>query len=298
MACSPTASPLAIWVTASLGEEWGAELWVIWTPAVPARGRYSPRSCTEVGVVGVAAVPCGSLAGGGGAQGPLPGTQFSGGGLRGWWLRTRSSGAGPHVPSTPGLERGGRRQAQGWVAGASRRTTVRPVPWMEWRSILASPPRARSQTPAAWERPCSSTPSISAPTSVRIEGKRAFSGYVSRPSARPSAATAPPASSVAPGTSSRSIQFTAATVLSGGSLDLSSIRVMVTMALPTAFSTRLLQELPQKPFPRPRFGLKSLSDPTRQLFLKWLKGAQDAGTWCRGAQPECPGLSVFSLEEI
>lgn len=74
--------------------------------------------------------------------------------------------------------------------------------------------------------------------------------------------TWPPASSVAPVTSSCSIQFTAATVLSGGSLDFSSIQVMVTMASPTAFSTRLLQELPRKPFPRPRFGLKSLSDPT------------------------------------
>lgn len=253
---------------------------------------YSPWVCMGAGSGRGCSPAMWELGWGGGAQGPRPGTHFSGAGLWGQWLRSLSSGARAHVPSMPGLECGGRRQAPGLGRQGIPQNHHAPCPSDVCRSILASPPWAQSLPRAAWERPCSSTPSIIAPSSVCIERKRAFSGYVSQ------------AFCIAfscHGTSSLSCDpsdiFLRNSVhcnqCAGGSLDL-----MVTMALPTAFSTCLLQELPKESFPRPRFGLKSLSDPTWQLVLKWLKGARDLGTQWRGAQRECPGLSVFLLEEI
>lgn len=106
----------------------------------------------------------------------------------GQWLRTLCSGAGPHVPSMPGLECGGRRQAPGLGRRGIPQNHHVPCPleplWaLSLRRYVAPVwpvlPK-RSQPGAAWERPCSSTPSISAPSSVPIERKRAFSGYFSR----------------------------------------------------------------------------------------------------------------------
>ena len=189
----------------------------------------------------------------------------------GQWLRTLCSGAGPHVPSMPGLEYGGRRQAPGLGRRGIPQNHPAPSPleplWALSLGRYVAPfwpvlpecglsPRQLGKDPAL-PLPRSVLPPRS-PSSVKGPSQDISAG----PSAWPSAAMAPPASSVMPVTSSCRIQFTAATVLAGGSLDLSSIQVMVTMASPTAFSTRLLQELPKEPSPRPRFRLKSFSDPT------------------------------------
>lgn len=139
-------------------------------------------------MAGTAVLPCGSLGGEGGAQGPRPGTHFSGAGLGTvaqdtvlWGRTPRPKHAGSGVWRK---ETSSRIGLQGHPAeppcALSLGTTVGPAPRMVCSSILASPPRVWSQPQAAWERHCSSTPSISAPSLVYIERKRDFSGYVNQ----------------------------------------------------------------------------------------------------------------------
>lgn len=139
-------------------------------------------------MAGAAVLPCGSLGREGGAQGPRPGTHFSGAGLGTvaqdtvlWGRTPRPKHAGSGVWRKETSPRIG---LQGHPAeppcALSLRTTVGPVSRTVCSSILASPPRVWSQPQAAWERHCSSTPLISAPSSVCIERKRDFSGYVSQ----------------------------------------------------------------------------------------------------------------------
>lgn len=178
------------------------ELRVVWTPAVLVWGSTHPGSAWGQEVAGAAVLPCGSLGGEEELKDHALGHTYLG-------LDSGDSGSG-HCPLGPeptsqacrvwSAEEGDK--PQDWVARASRRTTMCPVPWTYVAPFWPVLPE-RSLCPGQLGKdPALPLPRSLLPPRSASSVKGPSQGMSARPSVWPSAATAPPASPVTPVTSS------------------------------------------------------------------------------------------------